>query len=353
MQLPIIPARYYLRLLDLLVQRGIAVEEVFQAANIDFKQYMQDSDSLLTLDQVQQFVGFCLKFPQSMDAAFELGRSLKLSSHHLVGYALLTCDTFEQAMHLVSRYFSLIVPMFRVTVVARAEEMELQFAPVMPMDMLTLNFHLEAIAVALHCNIMELLNGELERYHMFLSIHEPLHIRKYAVFSGVQYHFNALLTPGVKVVFGRHMLRKKLPMADAYTLSTIEQRCQEQMHKIRNRGEISGWIKMMLSESYQVPTLAECASLLNISAKTLQRYIQKENSSFHSLRKEVLLQRSMTLLGQHTHTASSIAHELGYSSPANFIRAFKAETGLTPIQYRQQNLERILAAGTGEDTQEA
>lgn len=336
MQLPIIPARYYLRLLDLLVQRGIAVEEVFQAANIDFKQYMQDNDSLLTLDQVQQFVGFCLKFPQNLDAAFELGRSLKLSSHHLVGYALLTCDSFEQAMHLVSRYFSLIVPMFRATVVARAEEMELQFAPVMPMGMLTLNFHLEAIAVALHCNIVELLNGDLERYHMFLSIHEPLHIRKYAVFSGVQYHFNTLLTPGVKVVFGRNMLRKKLPMADAYTLSTIEQRCQEQMYKIRNRGEISGWIKMMLSESYQVPTLEECAALLNISAKTLQRYIQKENSSFHSLRKQMLLQRSIALLAQHTQTVSSIAHELGYSSPANFIRAFKAETGLTPVQYREQ-----------------
>ena len=129
-------------------------------------------------------------------------------------------------------------------------------------------------------------------------------------------------------------------MADAYTLSTIEQRCQEQMHKIRNRGEISGWIKMMLSESYQVPTLEECASLLNISAKTLQRYIQKENCSFHSLRKQVLLQRSIALLAQHTQTVSSIAHELGYSSPANFIRAFKAETGLTPVQYRAQAKKR-------------
>ena len=337
LQLPLIPARYYLRLLDLLQQRGMALDEVFAAANIDFEQYIQDNDSLLTLAQVELFVGFCLKFPKNLDVAFELGRSLKLSAHHLVGYALLTCSTFEQAMHLVSRYFSLIVPMFRATVVVRAEEMELQFAPVMPMDVLTLNFHLEAIAVALHCNIVELLNGDVQRYHMFLSIHEPLHIRKYAVFSGVQYHFNTLLTPGVKVLFSQTMLKKKLPMADAYTLSTIEQRCQEQMRHIRNRGEITGWIKMMLSESYQVPTLEECASLLNISGKTLQRYIQKENSSFHSLRKEVLLQRSTTLLTQGTQTVSSIANELGYASPANFIRAFKAETGLTPVQYRGRN----------------
>lgn len=52
------------------------------------------------------------------------------------------------------------------------------------------------------------------------------------------------------------------------------------------------------------------------------------------IRNELRLDRSRELLTSEERSVSEIAAELGYSSPSNFSRAFKAKTGLSPIAYR-------------------
>ena len=48
------------------------------------------------------------------DIAFELGRQIKLSSHEILGYGLLTSPTLDTAMQLCARYYRLITPTFKL-----------------------------------------------------------------------------------------------------------------------------------------------------------------------------------------------------------------------------------------------
>lgn len=336
--IPLIPARYYLRLIELLAARHISMQPIFDELDIDILKLQEQPDLKVSIYQVEKFIQYCLSFPENRDLAFELGASLHLSSHSLVGYAILTSETLEHALLLVTRYFSLIMPSFKASIRYDREQLELLIEPEATMDQLTLNFHVEAIAVALYHNINELLNHAFTvSYSIFLSTPEPLYLNRFQQLRSAQFRFNALHRTGLKIVLTRELLKHKLPLSDQITLRAVELKCQEQMGEITRGQDFPEWIKMMLMNTYHMPTLNECADLLHVSTKTLQRQLNKQQTDFHSIRKEAILFRAKQRLVQSNMSITDIAYELGYASSSNFSRGFKALTSLTPEQYRQQH----------------
>lgn len=335
--IPLIPVRYYLRLIELIASKNISTQALFDELNLDINKFLAEPDLKVSVEQVERFVQYCLNYPANQELAFELGRSLHLSSHNLVGYAILTCETIEHAIKLVTRYFSLIMPIFRASIhYNQQNQMELLIEPELLMEPLTLNFHIEAIAVALQNNVNELLNQSISNYHIFLSIAPPLHLAKFKGLNSAKFHFNALHKPGLKLILSQTLLKHKLPLADEMTLKAVELRCQEQMKEIAYGQDFPAWIERVLMSAYQMPTLAECASLLHVSTKTLQRQLRKKNADFNSIKKQVLLLRAKQRLRHSSDSITQIAYELGYSSSSNFARAFKALTGVSPEAYRNQ-----------------
>ena len=53
---------------------------------------------------------------------------------------------------------------------------------------------------------------------------------------------------------------------------------------------------MMLRQANQIPTLTECAKVLNISTKTLQRYLQQQGVEFQALKQKISTERAIDLL---------------------------------------------------------
>ena len=45
--------------------------------------------------------------------------------------------------------------------------------------------------------------------------------------------------------------------------------------------------------------------------------------------------RAEALLANPDYTATEVGYQLGYAEPANFTRAFKRWSGVTPGRYRQ------------------
>lgn len=336
--LPLIPARYYLKILELLNERAIPLQEFFEVLNLELEKFTQLEEQKFSLQQIEKLIELCLKYPQNYDLAFELAKVLKLSSHSLVGYVLLTSETLKQALKLLSQYFKLIIPNFKLTMREDAQSIWLIFEPTMPMSHLNLNFHLEAIAVAFYHNLNELVGTNIFHHHIYLSLSAPRHLDRYHKLSWANFHFQALSSPSIQVVLSKQYINTPLPMADQNSLNIVEQQCQELMQHITFHGEIVPWVQMMLLETYHMPTLNECAKLLNTSTKTLQRHLKKQGTDFQTLKKQVMLERAKQLL-QHAHrNVTDIADELGYTSASNFARAFRAHTQLTPLEYRQQCL---------------
>jgi AraC-like DNA-binding protein len=69
---------------------------------------------------------------------------------------------------------------------------------------------------------------------------------------------------------------------------------------------------------------------MDTSIRSLQRKLNREGTDFRTLVNAARAGRADELL-QHTDVSiTRIAAELGYSTPANFSRAFRNATGLNP-----------------------
>jgi AraC-like DNA-binding protein len=96
-------------------------------------------------------------------------------------------------------------------------------------------------------------------------------------------------------------------------------------------------VTMMLREASDgVPSLTELAHTLNLSARTLDRYLAREGSSFRELSTRVRHQMACELLRGGTLNITQIAYQLGYTDAANFTRAFRRQANCSPSDYRQR-----------------
>lgn len=92
-------------------------------------------------------------------------------------------------------------------------------------------------------------------------------------------------------------------------------------------------IRLLLPEGY--PSLTIAAEAAGVSTRTLQRRLEDNNLNFSQVVEQVRFEQAVHLLQDPTHQLIDIAFELGYSDAANFTRAFKRWTGVSPTQFRQ------------------
>ncbi len=82
-------------------------------------------------------------------------------------------------------------------------------------------------------------------------------------------------------------------------------------------------------------TIGECADLVGMSDRTLQRRLFEYGTTFNEIHDQTRFDSARRLLLDDSINLSSIAYELGYANPANFTRAFRRWAGVSPRQHRQ------------------
>jgi AraC-like DNA-binding protein len=106
---------------------------------------------------------------------------------------------------------------------------------------------------------------------------------------------------------------------------------------LRGDGSLSGSVKSLLVsmlQSDQTPTMKRVVSAAGTSARTFQRQLEAEGTSFSGLLSDVRHRETLRRLNEHSDTIASIAADLGYSDQAAFTRAFRRWTGGPPGQFR-------------------
>lgn len=96
-------------------------------------------------------------------------------------------------------------------------------------------------------------------------------------------------------------------------------------------------VALFRSSEPPLPELADVASDLHMSERTLSRRLRAESTTFRELRADALAGRARLYLDETDYTVEAIAAELGYRDPANFRRAFRKAEGCSPARYRADN----------------
>jgi AraC-like DNA-binding protein len=142
--------------------------------------------------------------------------------------------------------------------------------------------------------------------------------------------FNA---PAVTVVMERHHLSAAQRRA-AWSMITIEDVARER------RGGAPRNLLDVVIEQVRAQVLAGSVSIdsaaqsMDTSIRTLQRELNRAGTDFRSLANAARLQRATELLRHTNGSVTRVSAEMGYSSPANFARAFRKATGHGPREFR-------------------
>jgi AraC-like DNA-binding protein len=88
------------------------------------------------------------------------------------------------------------------------------------------------------------------------------------------------------------------------------------------------------------PNIEDIAGALHISARTLQRRLQDEGSSFQRVLGEARRHLARHYLNNSTLELNEAAYLLGYEDGNSFVRAFRSWEGVPPARWRENQRAR-------------
>lgn len=332
-----VPARYYTRLIEMLELSGLNVQPLLARARISLST-LQNPDVLLRYSQVERLITLVREASGRSDLGFELGRTLTMSTHSMVGFGMLSSANMEQSLQFVARFFRLVMPSFGMCYTKGQNQAAIDFFPLIGMGPHSLSFHIEAIATAAYREISEMCRN-IPRYRIALSMDQPKHIGRYRELDQVQWIFQSNDKPGIRIHFDFNLAHYPLAMADTNALSVAEQRCNLLLKSVASKGRFKDWVQMTLRETDGgFASLADLSAFLNVSPRTLDRHLKREGTGFRQLTLEIRHEMACNQLKNDTLSITEIAYALGFSDAANFSRSFRAQTGCSPREFRAKAL---------------
>ena len=106
-------------------------------------------------------------------------------------------------------------------------------------------------------------------------------------------------------------------------------------------GDVAASVRLQLLDALDdgVPSEEQIAETLHVSARTLQRRLKAENTTFGEVVQETRLQLAQQLLASPDITATEVGLACGFADASAFTRAFRRWTGTTPGDYRDKQAD--------------
>lgn len=163
-----------------------------------------------------------------------------------------------------------------------------------------------------------------------LNTDRPLRTGLFEDMFGCPVIFNA---PAVTIVTERHHLSAASRRA-SWPIVTIEDLARDR------RGGAPRKLFDVVVEQIRAQvftgrvSIDSAAQSMDTSVRTLQRELNRAGTDFRSLAGAARIQRATELLRHTNGSITRVSAELGYSSSANFARAFRNATGSGPREFR-------------------
>lgn len=342
-----VPVRYLVLLRDWLHTQDVDTSALLRMAGIDAAKFDRRDATLAPLE-MEAFIASARRLTGRSDLGFELGRLIKMTSHDLLGYGMLSCHSIDEVMRLVARHYHLMTETFTFRYQRDpAGSGEVVYTPAMAMPLELLHFYLEVLANAHDNQLRLMLGGARGAYDIHIAMPAPPHLSRYHALAPTRFHFDEGAFPGVRVVMGPAILEHALPYADGNLVKEIDRRCGALGQRPPSSSQ--DWVeyvRMVLRDSEgEVPTLESIALVNHVSTRTIDRQLRRENLSFRELSQEVRIERACRMLQESDISVAQVALRLGFSDSANFTRAFRRAIGVAPSEYRQRAAaDRVRAA---------
>ena len=299
--------------------------EMQQADRVSFRQRIAQLDNMLDL--------------LGMDGAWlDAPRTVSISDYGLLGYAMMSSATLEQAVHIAVKYHRTAGAMFELSFLVEGDEAVLRIDHLLPGGDVA-RFLVEELFIGIRQLIGLLLGTDHHPGRILLNYSPPHYAGKH------QQHFNCTVTfeqPYCEYRFSRELLPASLAEADASTARICEESCRKLLNQMDIEEDIVSRVShQLLRTPGEFPKLDTVAARLSMGARTLRRRLGELGTSYQQILDDVRRELALEYLQSTNLSIQEVAELLGYSEVTNFRRAFVRWVKLSPYQYRKQQVGSI------------
>ncbi|MCL1140223.1 AraC family transcriptional regulator [Shewanella pneumatophori] len=313
---------------------GIEPKPIFQQVGLNIEVLEAKPDSRVDIAQMTQLWQCAMQATGSADFGLTVGRYAYPLHFHFLGPLLLSCNTLAEAFELLPDYSALVSNSGNIQLQRSPQWLGFTINPLNGVEISELAIDAFFSSLMQHGKQMLGHNQFVCKVELMRKDHKLQHL--WQDYFGCEVVMNAATNC---MWMDRTMLEQttvtKNPQQAKYSEAAVRQYLQG-MQALTWRQKTSQGIHVMLLE--QEPTAQSIAKMYNVSERSLSRYLLQEGTSFRSLLKLKRQELACHYL-LNTHIAvNELANILGYSSLSNFTRSFKGWLGVSPSQFRQQNL---------------
>jgi AraC-like DNA-binding protein len=298
---------------------------------ITYRQRIKQLENMLFL---RHEPGFWLKSP----------REVSISEFGLLGYAMMSSATLEQAIHIAVKYHRMAGALFDLTFSVEGEEASLKIEHLMPVGEVA-HYVVEDLFIGLGPLVNLLLGREYlpsaVRFNYSIpdaSLEERLSTRE--IRDRYQVAFRSVVefdSPWCEYRFDAKLLGEPLAAADTNTARICEESCRQLLDQMEIQDDfISKICHLLLASPGDFPKLDDTAHRLSMGARTLRRRLKELGTSYQNVLDDVRKELAVEYLQTTNLSVQEISDLLGYSEVTNFRRAFLKWVGESPYQYRKR-----------------
>ncbi len=321
-------------LLGLAGDRGVTLKRLCRGLGFDYHDLLE-LDLRLSYRQIRQLIVRTQKILADPALGISVGRRQSPVSWGVPGLAMLTCETFGEAISYGIDHQRDVGALVEHLISLNEHEMVVEVYPKYS-DQVIEPFLIEesfssAVAIS-RC----LVGDRFCPDRIELTYPKPGHAAIYRDFFRCHVQFGA---PVNRMICESNWLAVRLNGYDRITCGLVRKQLGGLIRHPTDQNDILEFVNTRLYAGLSNPlTLVQVAQEVNMSERTLRRHLNAENVSYSELLDKTRFERAQDLLRNTKLSIDEIGRAVGYSDARSFRRAFKRwSSGVLPSHMREKS----------------
>lgn len=341
-----LPGVYALELVDLVERWGVTAEELLEGSSVTLKQ-LEDPTTRVSLETCGALTTRAEALTGEPGLAVYFGLRMRLPSHGFLGFAAMTAGTLGEAARLAARFSRIRTDAIAIEIGEDGDHATFTLEDQIE-DPSLRQFVLIAVMIGV-AQLAYSLTGQKVDGRAECTFEAPPGFER---FVGVLQGTVVFGQSKNRLLAHRSVLDLPIVGRDPVAMRLAAQQCERELAALDESAGFAGRVRDVLGKE-RAPTkdrrpldvdrapeedmsLERVAKSLGMSTRTLKRKLAAEGTSFSDIVDERRRERALELCADKSRGVEEIAAMLGYSDVANFVRAFRRWTGMTPAAFRRR-----------------
>lgn len=333
--IPLVRASAFCPLIKFLDQIGSPTEQLLRQAKLPLFA-LQDPEALIPLHQCWNFFERAAQLEGIDNLGILAGQQAEISELGVFGHLLCQSLTLFDLLTTLEKTINTYISIDQIWMTQEGDQAGMHHRYNNPPTPGSQQARL--YTVVLYLKVFQLVLGRAWRpIAIHLQVSPSKSLINIEMFADAQIVFDQ---PSSAIIFPRSLLRSPFQQpATAHT--SAYQSDYETLRSSAPSPDFSGSLKQLLRSLLRdgYPNIDWVAEVAGMSTRSLQRRLADNDLNYSHLVDQVRFEVAVHWLQNTDIKLVEIAHELGYTDAANFTRAFKRWTGISPRKFRDLHIE--------------